>query len=111
MAEHTLPIATEANGVVLTVKLTPRAGSASIDGIADEPSPRGAQPVLKVRVTAAPENGKANEAMIALLAKSWRLPKSAFAIVAGDTSRLKRVRIAGDPQALLHDIARKIEAA
>ena len=89
----------------------PRARSASIEGIGEEPGPEGARAVLRVRVTAPPENGKANAAMIALLAKSWRLPKSAFAIVTGETSRLKRVRIAGNAQILLRNIAARIEAA
>ena len=48
------------------------------------------------------------DAIIALLAKSWRLPKRAFTIIAGDTSRLKRVHIAGNPQSLLRAIAPQI---
>ena len=106
-----LPLAPAPDGVVVTVKLTPRARQAAIDGVAEEPSVEGPRPVLKVRVTAPPEDGKANAALIALLAKSWRLPKSAFAIVAGDTSRLKRIRIAGATPDLLRDIAAKIETA
>jgi uncharacterized protein len=105
-----LPIAPVPDGVIVTVKLAPRSRRAAIDGVADEPSVEGMRPVLKVRVTAAPEDGKANAALIALLAKSWRIPKSAFAIVAGGTSRLKRIRIAGATQDLMRDIAARIEA-
>jgi uncharacterized protein len=96
-----LPLAPTKDGVIVTIKLTPKARGTGIDGVAEDLGPR---TVLKLRVTEAPESGKANAAMIALLAKSWRLPKSAFTIVAGGTSRLKRVRIAGEPQALLRAI-------
>jgi uncharacterized protein (TIGR00251 family) len=99
-----LPLAPTEDGVIVTIKLTPKARGEGIDGIAEDLGPEGPRSVLKLRVTAAPESGKANAAMIALLAKAWRLPKSAFAIVAGETSRLKRVRIAGETQALLRTI-------
>lgn len=99
-----LPLAPAADGVLVAVKLTPKARSAGIDGVVEEPGPDGPRSLLKLRVTAAPEGGKANAAMIALLAKAWRLPKSSFTIVAGDTSRLKRVHIAGNAQALLRTI-------
>ena len=103
-----LPIAAAENGVVVTVKLTPKARGAGIDGIAEEPAPEGQRPVLKVRVGAPPEGGKANAALIALLAKSWRLPKTSFTIVSGDTQRLKRVHVAGPAQALMSHIAQRI---
>jgi len=50
---------------------------------------------LKVAVTAAPVEGKANAACIELLAKLLKLPKSSFSIAAGQTSRSKVVRIRG----------------
>jgi uncharacterized protein YggU (UPF0235/DUF167 family) len=52
---------------------------------------------LKVAVTVPPAEGKANAAVVALLAESWRLPKSAFAIVKGGTARNKTVSVAGEP--------------
>jgi uncharacterized protein (TIGR00251 family) len=99
-----LPLSPTPDGVVVTIKLTPKARSAGIDGIVEEPGPDGPRAMLKLRVTDPPESGKANAAMIALLAKSWRLPKSTFAILSGETSRLKRVHVAGDPQTLLRAI-------
>jgi uncharacterized protein (TIGR00251 family) len=101
----TLPLAPTQDGLIVTIKLTPKARSAGIDGVVEEPGPEGPRPMLKLRVTEPPEGGKANAALIALLAKSWRLPKRAFTIVSGDTSRIKRVHVAGDPQALLRAIA------
>ncbi len=50
---------------------------------------------LKVRLTAVPEKGKANDALIAFLAKLWKLPKSAFSIESGKTSRHKKLLIHG----------------
>jgi uncharacterized protein (TIGR00251 family) len=96
-----LPLAPTEDGVIVSLKLTPKARSAGIDGIAEEPGPDGPRALLKLRVTEPPEGGKANAAMIALLAKAWRLPKRDFTVVAGETSRLKRVHVAGEPQALL----------
>jgi uncharacterized protein YggU (UPF0235/DUF167 family) len=48
-------------------------------------------------VTAPAEDGKANAAVIGLLAETWRLPKSAFAVTRGATSRDKVLSIAGEP--------------
>lgn len=52
---------------------------------------------LKVRVRAAPDKGAANAAVLKLLAKSLGVPKSALALVSGQTSRVKVARIAGLP--------------
>jgi len=46
-------------------------------------------------VTAAPEKGKANRAIIALLSKSLGVPKSAIELISGDTSPQKRVLVVG----------------
>lgn len=101
----TLPLAPTQDGLVVTIKLTPKARGAAIDGVVEEPGPEGPRPMLKLRVTEPAEGGKANAGMIALLAKAWRLPKRDFTIVSGDTSRIKRVHVAGDPPALLRTIA------
>jgi uncharacterized protein len=55
---------------------------------------------LKAQVTAPAEDGKANAAVIALLAAAWKLPKSAFAVTRGATSRDKIISIAGEPELL-----------
>ena len=51
--------------------------------------------VLKARVAAAPTEGQANEALVALLARMLRRPKRDVRLVAGAASRLKRVEIDG----------------
>ena len=59
-----------------------------------------ALPVVAQRVTEPPEDGKANAALIKLLAKAWKLPKSAVSLVAGHTDRRKTLAVAGGPAAL-----------
>ena len=81
----------------LTVKVTPKASADRVQGWASDEE--GGQ-VLKIAVTAVPEDGKANKAVIALLAKRLKLPKSAITIAAGETSRRKTLLIDGD-EALL----------
>lgn len=74
------------------MRLTPRAAADRIDGWdADEHG----REFLKVRVRAAPIEGRANGALIAFLAKGLGLPKSRFELVAGDVSRLKQIEVAG----------------
>ena len=51
------------------------------------------QPVLKVKIAAPPEDGKANKTLIKFLAKQWDIPASALEIVSGETSRHKRLKI------------------
>jgi uncharacterized protein len=55
---------------------------------------------IRASVTAPPENGRANEALLQLLAQAWRLPRRDLAIVGGAASRCKTVRVAGDPRSL-----------
>jgi len=63
---------------------------------------------LRVAVTAAPEKGKANRAIIDLLSKSLKIPKSSFEIVSGDTAAQKRFLVVGaDP----HRLQTTLEAA
>ncbi len=80
------------------LKVAPKAKRAQFGGLLDEPD--GAK-ALKVSVTAAPEGGKANEAVIALLAREWGVAKSAISVVAGATDRRKLVEIRGPSQELL----------
>lgn len=53
---------------------------------------------LKARVSAAPEGGKANKALIVLLAKKFGLSKSAISLLSGETARKKILRIDADPE-------------
>lgn len=93
------PLLMVSGGWHLFVRLTPNAGKASIDGV--EPDASGQQR-LKIRVTAVPEKGKANKALISHLAKAWRLPKSSLNLASGDKDRHKKLFIA-DPDGALAD--------
>ena len=50
---------------------------------------------LRVRIAAAPEKGRANKALIRLLAKEWGLAARDLALASGATSRHKVVRVTG----------------
>lgn len=84
--------------VRLTVRLTPNGGRDCIDGL--EQGADG-QSWLKMRVSTVPEKGKANTAMIRLLARELSVSKSSIALIAGDTQRKKILRIDGDPEEII----------
>ncbi|MEE8445867.1 MAG: DUF167 family protein [Alphaproteobacteria bacterium] len=92
------PFAATRDGVRVAVRLTPRAGRNRIDGLVEDAD---GAPMLKISVTAAPERGKANGALVKLLAKAWRLPKTTIGIATGATSRRKTLLVRGDPQKIL----------
>lgn len=86
------PWLNEPDGLVLAVRVTPKGGRDSIDGIAAQADGRC---VLKVRVRAPAIEGAANMALIQLLAKALGVPARAVHLLSGDTGRVKRLRIAG----------------
>ncbi|WP_085025707.1 DUF167 family protein [Ensifer aridi] len=90
------------NHVRLTVRLTPNGGRDAIDGF--ETAADGEEH-LKVRVRGVPEKGKANEALIAALAKALGLAKNKVSLVSGDTQRKKILRIEADPEAIAKRLA------
>lgn len=96
-----------ADGVRVRLRVQPRARRNKVDGVVPEAHGGTA---LKVAVTAAPESGAANEAVIALLAGEWRLAKSALTLVSGAGDRRKVVALAGDPQPLARQLKDWIEA-
>ena len=78
--------------ILLAVRLTPNGGRDAFDGV--EVSADGLAH-LKARVSAVPEKGKANKALIAYLADRCGVPKSAVSIELGASGRTKRVEVAG----------------
>ncbi len=89
-------------GVQLHLRLTPKGGR---DALEDIETLADGQCVLKARVRAVPEDGKANDALIALLAKALKIPASRIRLAAGATSRHKTLALAGDAE----ELAEKLE--
>ena len=77
----------DGDGVVLTLHIQPGAKRTEVAGTHGE--------ALKIRLAAPPVDGKANEALIAFIAKALGVQKARVDLVSGQTARAKRVRIAG----------------
>ena len=77
---------------ILKVKVKPGAREEALTQLADGS--------WQASVKAPPVDGKANAALIALLAREWRLPKTSLSLESGATQRLKRIHIKGEPVAL-----------
>jgi uncharacterized protein len=92
-----IPATPDAQGIVIHVRLTPKSSTAGITGAARH----GENAVLKAYVTAPPEDGKANAALLHMIAGWLGVPKSAVTVASGQKSRLKSVRVAGDSAALV----------
>lgn len=75
------------DGVTLKLKVKPRAKRSGITGVRGD--------ALGVSVTAPPEKGRANKAVIAVLAGVFDVPKGAIEIVAGGTHSEKIIRLRG----------------
>jgi uncharacterized protein (TIGR00251 family) len=83
--------------VLLSVRVTPKSSRDEVTGLhlaAD------GSVSLAVKVTAPPDKGKANKAVIEAIAKAARMPKSAFSLVSGDTERSKTLLVTGNPAGL-----------
>jgi uncharacterized protein (TIGR00251 family) len=76
----------EKNGrLVFNIKVAPGSSKTEVVGIYNG--------MLKVRLSAAPEKGKANQALIRLLSEKFNIPKAQITITAGLTSKIKRVSV------------------
>ena len=102
------PLSPSAEGVCVLIRLTPRAREDRL--LAVIPGVEEGRTAVKAAVTAPAQGGRANEALLQLLAREWRLPRRDLAIAAGATSRAKRVRIGGDPRLLTAKLGALIAA-
>src|SRR5215213_7864928 len=84
-------------GLVVTMRLAPKGGRDQVGGVETLADGR---VVLKARVRAAPTEGQANTALIALLAKTLDVARSKVTLAAGESARIKRIAIEGDGKAL-----------
>ncbi|MET4807654.1 DUF167 domain-containing protein [Limibacillus sp. MBR-115] len=87
------PYRDTADGVMLWVRLQPGARQTALGGLREDAA---GQVWWEIKVTAPPEDGKANAALIKLLAKTLRQPKRAIEIVTGQSAREKTLRVQGD---------------
>jgi uncharacterized protein len=74
-------------GAWCIVRVTPRAGRSAITGVVDGR--------LIVRIAAAPIDGAANSALVAMLSASFDLPRRAVSVASGARARTKRVQFDG----------------
>ena len=74
-------------GVILNVRAQPRSSKAGLDGLLGD--------AVKVRVRAAPVDGKANKELVETLADAFGLPKARVVFKGGETSKTKRLLVRG----------------
>ena len=91
------PWSVSPTGARLLVRLTPKS---SRDALEAPEALSDGRLVFKARVRAAPEDGKANEALRRAAAAALDVPVSSVRLAQGATSRIKTLEIAGDPDAL-----------
>ena len=91
--------------MILSVKVIPRSKRNSVEWESWESGAGGEGERLRVRLTAAPVDGAANEALVALLAERLGLPKRQVVVVRGATSRQKVVEVVG---LNLEDVKRRL---
>jgi uncharacterized protein len=92
-------IESSGDGILLTVRVIPRAAKAGIAGTRNS--------ALLVRLTAPPLDNAANQQLIDVIARAFNIPRRAVTIISGGNARTKRVRIAGiDPDAVARILQR-----
>ncbi|MCT8000927.1 DUF167 family protein [Sphingomonas sanguinis] len=80
------------DGIQIAVRVTPRGGRDALTA--------GTEEHFAARLSAPPVDGAANAALVPLVARHFGVPKRAVRIVAGETARLKRLHVVGEPQVL-----------
>lgn len=93
-----MPFRIAADGIRIRVAAHPGARRDAVEGLRAEADGGVA---LRVAVRAAPEGGKANEAVIRLLAREWGIPRRSLRLVSGAGDRRKSFHLSGEPKALL----------
>jgi uncharacterized protein len=93
------------DGLRVAIRLSPRANSNRLLSVVATAEGGCA---VKASVTAPAQDGRANEALLQLLARAWRLPRRGLSIVVGAANRNKIVRVAGDPDQLIAKLSKEI---
>lgn len=92
-----LVVTRHGNAVRFGVRVQPRASRDEVAGLHGS--------ALKIRVQAAPSDGAANQAVVALIAASLGIPRRTVTIIAGTTSRSKVIEVAGVPPEAISALA------
>jgi uncharacterized protein (TIGR00251 family) len=85
----------DAGGVIFTAKIVPGSSRTTVAGVLDD--------MVKIRVAAPPEKGKANQCLVAYLAGELGVKKNQIEIIAGQTNPVKQVRVTGISAATLRE--------
>jgi hypothetical protein len=93
-------------GLLLDVRVSPKAARDGVDGLTETPH----GPAVKVRVRAVPAEGEANAAVATVVARWLGLPASQVAVARGHKSRVKTLQIGGEPGALEALLAQRVHA-
>jgi uncharacterized protein YggU (UPF0235/DUF167 family) len=93
-----LAVRRDGDRLTFTIRVTPRASANAVAGARDG--------ALLVRVTASPVDGKANDAVIALLAKALGVPRGAVRVDGGAAARTKRVSVPTAAERALRGLAK-----
>jgi len=105
-ARHPAPFVAAQDGVRVRIRLVPKASANKIAAIETDADGSG---LIKVMVTAVPEQGKANAALIKLLAGEWRLAKSTILVIRGATDRDKTLLVAQETDTLMQQLHQWLE--
>jgi uncharacterized protein len=85
-----MPKSKEESGITIEIQVQPKASRDEIVGVQNGR--------VKVRIAAAPQDGKANERLREIIAEALGVSKSSVRIIRGETSRLKTIRVLGAGQ-------------
>ena len=93
LAEPPSPFADAADGVRVRIRLTPKAAANRVIGCVTDAQ---GTVQLKATVTAVPEKGKSNRALLKMLAKEWHAGMRQLSLIGGHKDRNKTVLVAGE---------------
>ena len=82
-----LQIESTEGGVIFTVKVVPGSSRTGVSGMLNG--------MVKIKISAAPEKGKANQCLIKFLAKKLGVKNSAVSVISGRTNPIKKVEVLG----------------
>jgi uncharacterized protein (TIGR00251 family) len=98
-----IPIQHQDDGFTLPVRATPRAGRTGVDPF------QSGDEAVRIKITEAPEDGKANQAIIVLLSKALSVRKKQIILLQGTTNRNKLFKIVTDtPEPILEKLAQAL---